>query len=206
MVAWTGTLRCAMRWFNAVLLVVVALLESAACGGSSSSPTTPTGNTTPSLNIMLTDSPFSDAKGLLVTFSEVSAHASGGDFQTVPFAGGATTRTCDLKKLTAAQDVLGTASLAAGHYTQLRLAVASATIYFDNPSTGSACAPAINAPAGRSAAVTIPSGTVMLNREFDLTATKSTTLLLDFNGDESVIQTGNGQYMMTPVIGIVSVQ
>jgi hypothetical protein len=158
------------------------------------------------LNVMLTDSPFSDGKALLVTFSEVSAHASGGNFQTLSFSAGATTRTCDLKKLTTAQDVLGTAPLAAGHYTQLRLVVASATIYFDNPSSGTACAPAISAPAGRSASVTIPSGMVMLNREFDLTTTTSTTILLDFNGDQSVILTGNGQYIMTPVIAIVSVQ
>jgi hypothetical protein len=82
------------------------------------------------------------------------------------FTGGATTRTCDLKKLTTAQDILGTAPLAAGHYTQLRLMVANAAIYFDNPSTGTACASTIGAPPGRNATVTIPSGTVMLNREF----------------------------------------
>ncbi|MBI3403693.1 MAG: DUF4382 domain-containing protein [Acidobacteria bacterium] len=64
---------------------------------------------------MLKDSPYSDVKALLVTFSEVSAHASGGDFKTLAFTGGGTTRTCDLKKLTTGQDVLGTGPLAAGH-------------------------------------------------------------------------------------------
>ena len=79
-------------------------------------------------------------------------------------------------------------------------------IYFDNAASGSACASAIAAPAGRTAAVVIPSGEVRLNREFDLTASNASTILLDFDGDQSVRQTGKGTYMMTPVIAIVSVQ
>jgi hypothetical protein len=156
--------------------------------------------------MMLKDGPFVDARALLITFSDVSAHLSEADFTSLPFVGGVTSRTCDLEKLTTAQDVLGTGLLAVGHYTRIRLVVTNATIYFDNASAGPACAPTILAPAGRNAAVTIPSGEVKLNREFDLTATNATTMLLDFDGDQSVKDTGNGRYMMTPVIGIVSVQ
>ena len=176
-----------------------------ACGGSSTSPSGQTGT----LRMMLTDSPFSDAKSLLVTFSEVNAHRSGtadSAWEKLPFAGGATSRTCDLKKLQAAQDVLGTGPLAAGHYTQVRLVVSSAAIYFDNAATGDACAATIAAPAGRTASVTIPSGEVKLNREFDVSSTATTTMLLDFDGDKSVHETGGGRYMMAPVIGVVSVQ
>lgn len=185
------------------LLVAGAAAAAFACG-SSSSPTTPSSNST--LNVWIKDSPFSDAKAVLVTFSTVSAHVTGSAFATLPFAGGGAARTCDLKKLTTAQDVLGTGTLAAGHYTQLRLVVSSAAIYFDNPSSGSACAPTIAAPAGRTAAVDIPSGEVILNREFDVTSTRATTILVDFDGDRSINQVGNGRYMMTPVISIVSVQ
>jgi hypothetical protein len=184
------------------VLIAALLMTWMACGGSSTSPSPSNGVT-----VMLKDSPFGDAKALFVTFSTVSVHRSGGDFVTVPFSGGATTRTCDLKKLTAAQDVLGTGALAAGHYTQIRLVVASATIYFDNASSGgTACATSLNAPAGRSAAVTIPSGEVILNREFDVTSTAVTTITLDFDGDQSVKETGNGTFLMTPVISVVSVQ
>ena len=160
---------------------------------------------------MLKDSPFSDAKALLVTFSEVNVHASGGDWTTVPFAAGVSSRTCDLKKLETAQDILGVGSLPAGHYTQLRLVVSSAAIYFENASSGPACAPTITAPAGTNAPVEIPSGEVKLNREFDLASPGGTMILLDFDGDRSVRQTGTGnglgggRYMMTPVIGVVSV-
>jgi len=32
------------------------------------------------------------------------------------------------------------------------------------------------------------------------------TMLIDFDGDRSVVETGNGRFRMTPVIGVVSVQ
>ncbi len=192
--------------YQTLIALTFALAGAAACG--SSTPTSPS-STGGTLNVMLKDSPFSDAKALLVTFSEVSAHRSDqpdANWSTLPFSGGATTRTCDLKKLQSAQDVLGTGPLSPGHYTQIRLTVSSATIYFDNASSGSACATTIAAPAGRSASVDVPSGEVRLTSEFDVVNTSSTNLLLDFNGDQSIRDTGNGRYMMSPVITVVSVQ
>jgi hypothetical protein len=191
-----------MRFGIRALLATFAVVV-VACSGSSTSPSS-TGST---LNVMLKDAPFSDAKALLVTFSDVSAHITGsGGFATLPFAGGATSRTCDLKKLTSATDILGTGTLAAGHYTQIRLTVSSAALYFDNASTGTACAASIAEPAGAKSAITIPSGEVILNREFDVTASGATTITVDFDGDQSVHAQGNGQYSMTPVITVVSVQ
>lgn len=182
-------------------------------GGDSGGSGSPGANSpvTGSLAVRITDSPFSDAKALLVTFSEVNVHRTEGDaWQTIPFASGSR-RTCDLKKLQGPTDVLGVGSLAAGHYTQVRLVVSSASLYFDNASSGAACAPSIAAPAGKNAPVDVPSGEVKLNHEFTITGS-ATTMLLDFDGDQSVKQTGNGngnastKYLMTPVIRIVSVQ
>ena len=210
-----------MRPAMAVFLLV--LLTGGACGGPTSTtspsstnppgPSSPTPATGSRLTLMLKDSPFSDAKALLVTFSEVNVHSSGGGWITVPFAGSASSRTCDLKKLETAQDVLGVGTLAAGHYTQLRLVVSSATIYLQDASTGPACAPSISIAASSETTfpVDIPSGEIKLNREFDLTSGGGTMILLDFDGDRSVRLTGNGngqgsrRYMMTPVIAIVSV-
>jgi hypothetical protein len=158
-------------------------------------------------NLMLKDSPFSDAKSVLVTFSEVTAHRdTESAFTKLPFAGGATARTCDLKKLETAQDILGVGTLPGGHYTQVRLVVSSATIYFQNAAAGDACAATIAAPDGRSASLEIPSGEVKLNRQFEVPAGGTTTMLLDFDGDRSIHETGNGRYMMRPVIAVVSVQ
>jgi hypothetical protein len=195
-----------MRLVTACAVVVV--LVAAGCGSSPTSPSTTGGG---NLRVMLTDSPFSDAKSLLVTFSEVSVHRSDQPdndtgWTTLPFANSATNRTCDLKKLQSAQDILGTGSLAAGHYTQIRLTVSSAMLFFENAASGNACETTIAAPAGRSAAIEIPSGVVKLNREFDVSSSGATTIVLDFSGDGSVHQTGNGRYMMSPVISVVSVQ
>ena len=217
-------------YFVCVPIVFIAALASGtlACSGSDA-PTMPsdsnsaagpsgaggssTGGSTGTLAIHITDSPFSDAKALLVTFSEVTVHrADPGEWRTLSFASGST-RTCDLKKLNGATDVLGVGSLPAGKYTQVRLNVTSAAISFDAPSTGPACSPAIAPPAGASASVDIPSGEVKLNNEFVVTGS-ATTMLLDFDGDQSIHQTGSGngngnknaKYMMSPVIRVVSIQ
>jgi len=188
-----------MRPTIALALILAATIS--ACGDST---TGPSGSSR--LTVMLKDSPFSDARSLLVTFSEVSVHKAEGEWTTLPFSDGAMGRTCDLKKLTSAQDVLGTGPLTPGHYTMVRLTVSSAALYFENEAPSPACAPTIAPPAGRSAQVEIPSGVVRLNRSFEVAEGKGATMLLDFDGDRSVRETGNGRYMMSPVITVVSVE
>ena len=190
------------RYLAASAVVAGCTAGAIGCGGSPSGPSGASGT----LNVMLKDSPFSDAKAVLVTFTEVSAHKdTDANFTKLTFAGGATSRTCDLKKLETAQDVLGIGTLEAGHYTQVRLLVSEAKLYFDNASIGDACSASIAAPPGASASLTIPSGEVKLNRQFEVPAGGSTTMLLDFDGDRSITQTGNNTYTMRPVIAIVSV-
>jgi hypothetical protein len=80
---------------------------------------------------MLKDSPFHDASAVLVTFNEVSVHQdTDADFSPLKFDPVAASRTCDLLRLQKdnAQDVLGIGTLDAGHYTQVRLAVAEAKL------------------------------------------------------------------------------
>ena len=96
------------------LLAVVAF----ACSGGNApgAPTSDSSTSNPTagrLSIRLTDSPFSDARALLVTFSEVSVHrADPGEWKTIPFVTGSS-RTCDLKQLKDAIDLLGVGSLPA---------------------------------------------------------------------------------------------
>jgi hypothetical protein len=189
------------------LAIGVAALASYACGGDNPASPSGAGN----LRLMITDSPYGDAKSVLVTFSEVSAHLSSGGSggrTNLAFAGAAASRTCDLKKLEQAQDVLGVGALPAGRYTMIRLVVSRAALYFDNalPAEAPACAATVTAPAGRSADLIIPSGEVKLNREFDVADGGATTILLDFDGDRSIHEQGNGVFRMSPVIGVVSVK
>ncbi len=193
---------------RSVLSIVLAC--ATACGGSGDNPISP--STTGTLVVMLTDSPFSDARALFVTFQQVSVHRSGGAFETLPFVSDSNgvvppSRTCDLKRLATATDVLGVGALEPGHFTQLRLVVASAVIYDSPSSSEMPCAFDLAAPAdGSSEPVTIPSNEIKLNREFDVTAHNTTEILLDFDGDRSVKRTGNGTYRMTPVIAVVSIE
>ena len=187
---------------RSIALIVAAAL-AIGCSGSSTEPSGLGGT----LNLLIKDSPYSEAKSLLVTFDAVGAHRDGeANFTTLPFADQATERTCDLKKLVTAHDVLGVGVLPEGHYTQLRLHVSRATLYFENESSGPACAPSIETPLGRREIVEIPNGEVKLNRQFQVRPEGATTILLDFDGDRSVVQLGTGTYRMTPVITIVSVQ
>jgi hypothetical protein len=190
-----------MRHVSASAVAAVLAVSTLACSDSPSSPSLSGGN----FNLRLRDTPFTDAKAVLVTFSSVRAHRSDSDWTVVPFINAATSRTCDLKKLETSEDVLGSAALPAGHYTQVRLVVQSATLFFDNTSIGAACGSSIAPPAGASATLDIPSGEVKLNREFDVSASTVMTMLIDFDGNGSIHLTGNGRYMMSPVITILSV-
>jgi hypothetical protein len=181
-----------MRW--SFVLVLAAGIAVSACGGSGTGP-----SGSGSLRMMIKDGPFRDAKALLVTFSQVSVHRSDtpdGSWTDVTVS----RRTCDLKRLEAAQDSLGVQTLTSGHYTQVRLVVMKAFVDFEKATTETdPCA--VSEP--EKGNITIPSGEVKLNREFDVPEGGATTLLLDFDGDRSMHETTNG-YMMSPVISVVS--
>jgi hypothetical protein len=189
------------------VLAATALLMSVACGGSNpAGPSDGSGTGgAGTFNLRITDSPYGSAKAVLVTFSEVAAHRNG-DWTRLPFPGGST-RTCDLKKLqNNAQDLLGGGAIDPGTYTMVRLNVQSAKIYFDNSAqSATPCAPSIAEPAGAASVLSIPSGEVRLNGSFNLTTSAPTTVVLDFDGESSIIQNGNS-YTMQPVIRIVSIQ
>ena len=215
--------------------LTLALALAAACGSSNptspgSTPAVkttsttdpgtsgPTSGSTGTLTLVLKDSPYGDASAVFVTFKQVGVmHMSGGDWTDLPLEGADPLKgglTCDLKKLERAADVLSIAKLGQGHYTQIRLIVTQATIYLNGtPSSDpTACVAGMLPPAppqgGQllSPELTVPSGEIKLNREFDVGAGGATKITLDFDGDKSIIKTGNDKYMMKPVIAVVSVE
>src|SRR5262245_65924487 len=111
---------CFMRFRIAEISVLISGIALAIACSSPSSPS----NT--NFSMMIKDAPFVDAKAVYVTFSDVSVHKATDTEDTwtkLAFSGGGTTRTCDLKKLQTASDVLGIGTLAEGHYTHVRLTV-----------------------------------------------------------------------------------
>lgn len=205
-----------MKWTHAgsALALAVAVMVGAASCSNSESTTGPSASSgggggggglgVGTLRVLITDSPFTDAQAVLVKFMEVSVHRTGAAWQRLDFADASTQRTCDLKRLEEVTDLLGVGQLEAGHYTQLRLEVATGTLHWQNKSVGPPCAPAIIV-LGTNSDVTIPSGTIHLNRQFTIEPGQTTTIELDFDGDASIKQTGNGKYMMQPVIAVTAV-
>lgn len=177
-------------------LALAAILTAAACGGSPSGPSGSAG-----LNLRITDSPYTDAAAVLVTLSGVRIHSDEEGWMDVALAGGVASLTCDLKMLEGPEALLGAdPTLPAGRYTQIRLVVTSAEMY-DEAAGGTACAPT---PVGEGKDVEIPSGEVKIPQPFDLEDGETTTIVLDFVGDESIKihPTGNGRHIMTPVIRV----
>ena len=195
-----------MRWIT-TLTAVALIVAAAACGGS---PTSPSGTGT--FNLRLKDAPLPETMALLVTFSDVTAHVDGvGGSNKVAFANTTTTtdvtRTCDLLKLQNATDVLGVGQLPAGHYTMVRLVVKEAKLYDHQSPDGFTCVTGdvTTPPEGTPVNVQISGGEVKLNREFTVPEGGVTNMLIDFDAEKSVHQTGNGQWMMSPVISVLEV-
>jgi hypothetical protein len=97
-------------------------------------------------------------------------------------------RTVDLMQFTDVSEVIGQKDMEPGTYTQIRLKIDSGTITVD----------------GTGHTIAVPSGTLTLNRGFVLYPNETTTLTLDFNVEKSVIRTGSDQYMLKPVIAVLS--
>ncbi|HUR25590.1 MAG TPA: DUF4382 domain-containing protein [Candidatus Thermoplasmatota archaeon] len=82
---------------------------------------------------------------------------------------------------------LGESGLAAGKYTQLRVTVTE--VY--------------GIQNGTRVPITLSSGTLKLNHPFEVEADAETRLVLDFDLEKSLHQSGNGSWRMTPVVGSV---
>ena len=190
---------------RASVIGVAVALTTFGCGGS---PTAPSdggsqAGSPGTLNVRITDSPYSKAKAVLITFSEVSANGT-----KLPFSDpSASSWTCDLKKLqNGHDDLLATARPSAKEYTEIKLVVQSAKIFMDNSAQSETpCARSIAEPAGAAFPMTVSGNEVKLNGSFGLRSDSAMTILVDFDGESSISQNGS-TYMMNPVVRIVSVQ
>jgi len=131
-----------------------------------------------------------------VTISQVKVHLSAGagnesENETNGTAGWYTvvnvSQTFDLIALQNVSQIFGSANLSAGWYTQIRLYVESAVLTID----------------GVEYNCTIPSKTIKLIKPWSISANTTTTLILDFDVQKSLHQTGNGKYMFKPTIKII---
>ena len=93
----------------------------------------------------------------------------------------------DLIQLRNVTELIGKENLAVGNYTQIRFNVTKANVTID----------------GIVYNLTIPSKTIKLIKPFNITEGVTTTLILDFDADESIHETGNNKYMFKPTIKVI---
>jgi hypothetical protein len=125
-----------------------------------------------------------------ITISQVQVHMStGGGNNTT--AGWYTvvneSQTFDLIALLNVTELFGSANLSVGMYTQIRLTVESCVITVD----------------GTEYDCTVPSGAIKLIKPFVLRANQTTTLIMDFDAQKSISETGNHAYKFKPVIKVM---
>lgn len=142
---------------------------------------------TASLRVHLTDAPNRDIESAVVTITEVSVHQPGG----APYSVLSEARTLDLLDYqNGVSTLLGEIALESGRYTQLRLAVGEGTVVSE----------------GEEYSVFVPSGTVRLNRPFDVCANGEVDIVVDFDAKKSLrYNPGRDEFRMQPVVTIDSV-
>jgi hypothetical protein len=139
---------------------------------------------TGTLILQITDAPPElDISQALVAITHIEVHLLGKGWMRIIDD----LQTFDLIELQDITAQLGTAELSAGHYTQIRLYVDTALVTID----------------GVEYRLKIPSDKIHLIYPFQIKANHTTTLTLDYDIQESVHQTGNGKYLMRPVVKII---
>src|SRR4051812_25914884 len=177
-------------------LVVLVSIAAAGCGSGGSG----TGSGSGQLTVLMADAPLNlgNVSAVNVTVSKVEVHSSGagqtgsGSWQTV-FQGAKTFNLLALANVTDVTTLphLVDGGLAPGHYDQLRIVVASASIVVN----------------GQTLPLVIPSGanTGLKALPFDVASRQDTVLLLDFDVAQSVNLQGDGTYKLQPVIRLAPV-
>jgi predicted secreted protein len=93
--------------------------------------------------------------------------------------------TFDLLEVKGIEEFFGSSEVAAGKYTQLRLIVDRAEVITADNVTHEA---------------TVPSKEVKIVRPFNVNGGETTSLLLDFDAEHSVVATGSGKFQIKPVV------
>jgi len=144
------------------------------------------------LVMKITDKPVSEEiTSVLVTITKIEVHKAGHDSNDESGASWITVmedeKTYDLIEIKDVEEFLASEELDIGKYTQIRLYISNANITVDDEVKD----------------LDISSNSLKLVNEFDIEEGRITELLLDFDVNKSVIQTGSRRYKLKPVIEVV---
>ena len=196
------------KTFNKLTLATTSVLAAAtlvACGGGSSDPA-PAPAPSPAMGTLgaaITDAPACGFDAVNVTVSKFrvnkNANASDTDSGWSEIVLSPAKKINLLNLTNGVVEALGTTSLEAGSYTQMRLVL--------DPNTGNGLANSI-VRSGTTTEVSLdtPSAVqsgIKLNANFDVLAGQRTDVVLDFDACKSVLTKGNGKYALKPVIKVI---
>jgi hypothetical protein len=185
------------------LFIIPLLATLWGCSGGSTG--------TGTVSVGLTDSSTDQYQAVYVTVSEIQVNqsADGEETESSWVTIGTPNQTYNLLDLVnGVRETLGLADVQAGHYTQMRL------ILGDTPDGSinilSQAHPFANYVidlAGTVHELTVPSGMqtgIKIVQGFDISASETTELVLDFDAGESVVIAGNsGRYLLKPTIRVL---
>ena len=176
------------------LALVMAFISGCTNTDTSTNPSVdPTLEGKSNLKVYLVDSPAA-LDSVIIFVKRVEVHKADSDSTASWYVINDSLRSFDLLELrNGTSAVLGDSILEPGHYTQIRLILDDGCYVVDN---------------GVRYNLTVPSGLqtgIKLNHEFTLEANNLYELVLDFNLEKSIHVTGNGKYMMKPVIRVMPI-
>lgn len=180
---------------------LVAAATLVACGGGGASTPPPT--TMGTLKASITDAPACGFDEVNVTVSKVRVHtsATAGDTDAGWTEIVVPAQQINLLNLTnGVMQTLGTVTLAAGHYNQVRLVL--------DANSGNNMVNNVVPTGGVKTNLVTPSGQqsgLKLNGQFDVAAGQQADILIDFDACKSVVTRGNGVYALKPVVKMIPV-
>lgn len=187
---------------NTLLLALLAAAFVSGCGSDGGGG----GGGSGTISASVTDSPACGFDAVNVTVSKLRVHQSNTASESTGGWSEITlnpARKINLLDLTnGVLESLGETALPAGHYTQLRLVLVANG---GSGPPGNSVVLSSGIPAGEIALVTpsaVQSG-IKLIHEFDVAAGQRVDLVLDFDACKSVVTSGNGNYLLKPVIKVI---
>ena len=175
-----------------LLLTLIVIVSIAGCIET----VTPTGEGI--LQVKITDEA-NNISSLILAISEIKVHESTGEAVVNQSEGQETNETdnsgwitvvgeetIDLIQVKGVEEVLGNATLSTGLYTQVRLSISNATANIDNETHD----------------LKIPSKSIKFVHLFEIKPNETTSLLIDFDADKSIVEAGK-KYILNPVVKIV---
>ena len=139
------------------------------------------------IEIRVTDPPPADVKSAVVYLTNIEVHkVSGNTSGWIPVIGAPPS--FDLLDVIGVEEVLGSANITAGSFTQIRMDVIEVLVETtDNVSY----------------TAEVPSGKLKIVRPFNVGPGLTTVLTLDFDGEKSLVLTGKGKALFKPVVKLL---